>query len=411
MADPVYVSVDVSHRSSEPVATPPTSSHHPRTLAVSRNTNEPSAWPRNHRPSFPRHNALFLLFILLTCCVSFSSAAHYFIDEQMVEAREVEPLESTFARLARSGTILVDRSPPPVPAGQDAVPEAMDDDLKRRRAESSSSSSQATTLKTSVTSMVPSSTSSSASIAAATQAVSTDLPSPFDLGFSGNITSNCQSFMTSMLANATFKACLPFSLLLQNSNSFFQVEKSLVRITQTLDFSCSANVTTCSRLMSSLASNITTDSACSTDLASQNPVIQQAHLGLLAYRPLYSASCLRNPSTAAYCFADAITSNSSADAYVYYLPLNNTLVGGSQPNCNTCLRSTMNVFEAATSDRSSALASVYASAASQVNVNCGPSFVNASLAAAVVTSGSAPLAGPSHVGLLTLVLLLASWLL
>lgn len=71
----------------------------------------------------------------------------------------------------------------------------------------------------------------------------------------------------------------------------------------------------------------------------------------------------------------------------------------------------MSVFEAATSDRSSALASVYASAASQVNVNCGPSFVNASLAAAVVASGAPPLSGPSHMGLFTLGLLVAGWLL
>jgi hypothetical protein len=190
----------------------------------------------------------------------------------------------------------------------------------------------------------------------------------------------------------------------------FQVEKSLVRITQTLDYSCSANVTLCSQVMSSLASNITSASACGADLSSENPVIQEARLGLLAYKPLYSASCLRNPSTAAYCFADAITnSNNSADAYVYYLPLNTSLVGGSQPTCNSCLKSTMAVFEAATSDRSSAIANVYSSAASQVNVNCGPSFVNASLAAAVVTS-SAPssIAGPSHFGLFALVLLVAS---
>jgi hypothetical protein len=194
----------------------------------------------------------------------------------------------------------------------------------------------------------------------------------------------------------------------------FQTEKSLVRITQLLDYSCAANLTTCSRLMSSFASNITTTSACAADLASQNPMIQQAKLGLLAYKPLYSASCLRNPTTTAYCFADAITNtNSSADVYVYYLPLNISLVGGSQPTCTSCLKNTMNVFEAATSDRSSALASDYPAAAAQVNVNCGPSFVNASLAAAVTSGATASMTGPTnfHAGLFTIMLLLATWIL
>jgi hypothetical protein len=88
-------------------------------------------------------------------------------------------------------------------------------------------------------------------------------------------------------------------------------------------------------------------------------------------------------------------------------------VGGSQPTCDACLKNTMAVFEAATSERGGALASVYTSAASQVNVNCGPGFVNASLAAAVVTSGSPATGSGSNfgVGLFVVLSLLASWLL
>jgi hypothetical protein len=190
------------------------------------------------------------------------------------------------------------------------------------------------------------------------------------------------------------------------------VEKSVVRITQTLDYSCAANVTSCTDLMTSFASNISTTDACATDLSSQNPLIQQAHSGLLAYKPLYTASCLRNPLTSAYCFADAITNASNpASSYIYFLPLNNSLVGGSQPTCSTCLKNTMAVFEAATADRSSALASDYVSAATQVNINCGPGFVNASLAAATTSSAPARATYPGSVGLFTLVLILASWFL
>jgi hypothetical protein len=193
--------------------------------------------------------------------------------------------------------------------------------------------------------------------------------------------------------------------------SFFEAEKSLVRITQTLDATCAANQTICVPLMASLASNITTSAACETDYNSLNPLITQAHLGLLAYQTLYSASCLRNPTTSAYCFADAVTnSSSSTDSYIYYLPLNVSLPGGSQPTCNSCLKNTMAVFDAATADRKNAIASNYIAAATQVNVQCGPDFVNASLAAAVA-SGSPGALVPGNMGILALGMLVLGWLL
>jgi hypothetical protein len=165
--------------------------------------------------------------------------------------------------------------------------------------------------------------------------------------------------------------------------------------------------------MSALAANITTPSACASDLATRNPLIEQALLGLLAYKPLYTASCLRNPVTSSYCFADAITNSSNpTDSYIYYLPLNVSLPGGSQPTCDTCLKNTMAVFEAASSDRSSALASDYVNAAMQVNVQCGPGFVNQSLAAAVFSGASIPLPfAYGNSGLVAVVVLVASWLL
>lgn len=142
--------------------------------------------------------------------------------------------------------------------------------------------------------------------------------------------------------------------------------------------------------MTTLATNLTSSSNCGSDLAAQNPLISQAHIGLLAYKPLYTASCLRNPSTSSYCYADAITNATNpTDSYIYYLPLNTSLPGGSQPTCGACTKDTMNVFEAATSDRKSAIAGTYGTAAMQVNVQCGPGFVNSSLAA-VVNNGAIP---------------------
>lgn len=88
-------------------------------------------------------------------------------------------------------------------------------------------------------------------------------------------------------------------------------------------------------------------------------------------------------------------------------------MGGSQPSCNACLQNTMSVFESATADRGSALAGTYASAASQVNVMCGPGFVNQSLAAAVTTSRGHSMSSMtgSGMGLVILLALCLSWLL
>jgi len=165
--------------------------------------------------------------------------------------------------------------------------------------------------------------------------------------------------------------------------------------------------------MAALATNLTSASNCASDLSAQNPQIQQAKLGLQAYEPLYTASCLLNPTTSSFCFADAVTNASSpTDAYIYYLPVNISLPGGSQPTCNSCLKNTMAVFDAATSDRSSMIAGDYIAAVQQINVQCGPGFVNQSLAAATKPSGASNIAPPtSNIGLFALAIVVGSWFL
>ncbi|KAH8658791.1 hypothetical protein BGZ60DRAFT_382807 [Tricladium varicosporioides] len=383
------------------------SSHHSSSPVVQQNKRT-----FRHRSLFSAH---FLFFAFLICCLPVCSASMY-IKEQMVETpRDLPESErSSISRLAKSGVILVDQSPPPKLA-QEWTLESIADGIERRQFEAASSSSHSSTKaieKTVTTTVAATKTSSSGIVTAAATDSSTPLPNAFDSGFNSNITSSCSNFMTNMLSNSTFKSCLPLSLLLQNSVSFFQAERSLVRITQVLDATCAANVTTCSTVMAKYASNITADTACASDLSTQNPLIQQARLGLLAYKPLYAAGCLKNPVSKSYCFAEAITNASSpSDNYVYFLPLNISLPGGSLPTCSTCLQNTMAVFEASSADRTSALASDYVAAAMQVNVNCGPNFVNASLAAAQVNSAQPIAFTGNSIGLIALVITIASWLL
>ena len=172
-----------------------------------------------------RDSSFLIILLTISCCISLTSASHLYIDEQMIEGFEEdnvsEDIGSALARLARSGTILVDQGPPPNPKAWTLATEH--DDLQRRGLDSSSST-EATSIASSPTSMItkistsPSETtasSTSSSNAAAATDPAGPLPSPFDQGFNGNITSSCQSFMSGMLTNATFTACLPFSLLLQ----------------------------------------------------------------------------------------------------------------------------------------------------------------------------------------------------
>lgn len=202
-----------------------------------------------------------------------------------------------------------------------------------------------------------------------------------------------------MVNNDTFNSCVPFSLLLQNSMSFFDATRSLSTITAVLNASCSAAFPACSALMSSFAQTLRSSSACQDDYDSENPQVRQAYAGLLAYDVSYNASCLKNapvPGEAAdaqqhnenYCFANAVTNASSpTDSYIYYLPLGVHLPSGSLPTCDACLANTMAVYADAASNRSQPLNMDYVESATQVNIMCGPSFVNASIPDAGSGSG------------------------
>lgn len=122
----------------------------------------------------------------------------------------------------------------------------------------------------------------------------------------------------------------------------------------------------------------------------------RAYTGMIAYQALYTATCLQDPETSAYCFANAVTNQSSpSNVYLYYLPLNNTLPGSSVPSCNWCVQQVMSIFQAATSNRKLPIAYTYSSAAQQVDTLCGPTFTNETLPIALVQNAGLHLAPSS----------------
>jgi hypothetical protein len=188
--------------------------------------------------------------------------------------------------------------------------------------------------------------------------------------------------------------------------SFFQASKSPFQITRLLDNTCSVNLTTCTPYIASIAANITSSSNCGSEYAARNPTVMLAYKALVAYIPLYQASCLK-ASTGHYCFSDAVTNMSSpSDSYVYYLGIGEQLPSGSL-TCNSCLKNTMGVFESASANRTQPVSGVYEGAAKVINSLCGPGWVNATVPAAVNTAAK----GSGSVAALIVGAAAAIWLL
>ncbi|OCT48677.1 hypothetical protein CLCR_04938 [Cladophialophora carrionii] len=247
--------------------------------------------------------------------------------------------------------------------------------------------------------------------------ITTPLPTPFDTSLGSNFTSSsCPQFFSTFLSNATFQACVPVSLLLQNSNSFFRAQRSVPLLTQTLDAACTAPLAICSPLMASLAAQLIDDANCGDDYNQQNPLVVQAHAGLVAYEPVYRATCLKDDSgttqdedesssnssnsssSKPYCFVEATTNtnasgSNSADFYPYYTAIGLSMPSTARPSCSQCLKETMAIFASYAENAVQPLSKTYLTCALQVDKSCGSGFVSTDVEVGSVASPNAA-AGP-----------------
>lgn len=300
--------------------------------------------------------------------------------------------ESTlFKEMAERGEILVDTGRPGLQrdvyvqrrqVGDSVVPTSIADPTSTSVTSSSESSTASPGETTSAatgmeTKTQEAATTVSTSTTPTVTSVSSKLPSPFDTSIGSNFTvSSCPRFFSSFLNNATFQSCVPVSLLLQNSNSFFRAQRTPTLLTQTLDAACNAPLAICSPLLANIASQLIETSNCGQDFRQQNPLVSQAYAGLIAYEPIYRATCLRDATTANYCFAEAISNSTNpADSYPYYTALGLSLPASAQPSCTSCLKDTMSIFAGYAPNGAQPLAKTYLPCASQVDSTCGPNFV------------------------------------
>jgi hypothetical protein len=192
-------------------------------------------------------------------------------------------------------------------------------------------------------------------------------------------------------------------------------------------------VTSCTQYFNALASRLIEDSTCGKEYELGNALVVDAYQGMKTYETVYSATCLMtssaNPadndsdsdsdsdsdtdsgsgsgsgsnndtdtsdnSAKTYCFANAVTNrNTPSNAYLYYLPFNHTLPPTSAPACGSCTRQTMEIYQAATSNRKADITYSYPSAAHQINAECGANFVNTTLAAVVDSAATTSMRSP-----------------
>ena len=223
----------------------------------------------------------------------------------------------------------------------------------------------------------PSNSTDSTSSSATSSSADFSLPMPFDTSLGNNFTdTNCPNFFSQFLSDSTFLSCLPISLLLQNSMSFFQAMRSSSKLERTLDTSCSASLAVCSPLMDNFADQLIAQGNCQDDYNRQNPLVMQAYSGLKAYEPLYQATCLKDSSTSRYTFLEAMDSDNADDSYPYSTAVGLSLPAASKPNCSTGLKATMEIFAGYAAQKDQPLSSTYLDCATQVNTECGPGFAS-----------------------------------
>lgn len=87
----------------------------------------------------------------------------------------------------------------------------------------------------------------------------------------------------------------------QNSQSYFEITMDgAFPTTQTIDKTCNIDIKKCQGVMDKLGRQITMDENCGLDFRLGNPVVTQAYAAFIAYKPIYTASCLKSDS-GSYC--------------------------------------------------------------------------------------------------------------
>jgi len=262
----------------------------------------------------------------------------------------------------------------PLAAGTDATTlDAASTSVASGFPSSTPSTSPSTTSTTSTSTSLP-------TIPATPPTLPTPFPQPFDSGLTQNFTSlSCFNFFNNMTNTTPFRACRPFSLLLQSSSEFIEAQDNLTALNTIIWGTCTTSLSS-SQCISNMAwfySEL--QSACSADLDASNALAVGTLAALGAYEVMRNAGCSSDPSTNSYCYVNAIFNSNPSDSYFYSVPLGVDLPNTTTLSCSTCTKSLLALYLDALKDPTQSptltpLKDTYDGAASLADKACGTSF-------------------------------------
>lgn len=263
-------------------------------------------------------------------------------------------------------------------------------------------------LLTALSVLATTATATATTIATASTSTTDKFPLPFDTSMlDKNFTNTaCPNFIKANLASpppeAALSTCHPLSVLLRDSSAFFTALHSESSTTQILNTACSAPVESCAKTLSDVANKLIAKDTCRKDYELGNPLVVNAYTDLLAYEPIYRASCLKSNASGKFCFLDALfgssnsSSNSSSssstpppgDYDIFSIPLGHALAHNMESStsgendfltCNDCARREMHAYIDFARKDGQPLAASYGPSARIVNQLCGEGFVDANV--------------------------------
>ncbi|KAJ7689480.1 hypothetical protein B0H17DRAFT_937412 [Mycena rosella] len=208
----------------------------------------------------------------------------------------------------------------------------------------------------------------------------TPFPQPFDSDLSQNFSSvSCFNFFANMTNTVAFRACRPFSFLLQSSADFIEAQDNLTTLNNIVWGTCNTSFTEddCSTNMAWFSSNL--ESSCASDLKDGNSMAVGTQIALNAFDVMRSAGCLVDPTTNTYCYLDAVRNSNPSDTYFYSLPLGVSMPNNTIASCSACTKSLMTLYYGALDNSSQsaglkALKSTYNGAAKIAAADCGTAY-------------------------------------
>jgi len=125
----------------------------------------------------------------------------------------------------------------------------------------------------------------------------------------------------------------------------------------------------------------TLQNTCSKELNAGNVLTVQTLQALQAFNMMYTAGCLPDQSSNAYCFVDAAHATNPSDLYFFQLPMGISLPNNTTPSCSSCTKSLMALYaqslENAPKGTLTYLEKTYPSGQKVAVAQCGASYAQA----------------------------------